>query len=255
MPSTPLKAVPRGNENTPEPARSLKKTPGSQRKDPWSRSSPRRFSGHGSIYNTTAAGATPLSNTTPSKHQSSSLSQRYATPAERVAGSTPTRALSSTFASSTSRFSGKASLYGAAAASVPGAGEYNPEMHDKIKGLVKLQACVRRRQSRGIFAAQERFQGEGSIYPTAQTPGVGQYSAPVLEAPKAAAGGGSFAHGVPRFEGSGAADGRRRTRAGLRPQRHACPSRGQSLAPRPAESRRVQLARGTASCAFARLVF
>ena len=89
----------------------------------------------------------------------------------------------------------------------------------------------------------------------AGTPGVGQYSAPVLEAPKAAAGGGSFAHGVPRFEGSGAADGRRRTRAGLRPQRHACPSRGQSLAPRPAESRRVQLARGTASCAFARLVF
>ena len=73
---------------------------------------------------------------------------------------------------------------------------------------MKLQACVRRRQSRGIFAAQERFQGEGSIYPTAQTPGVGQYSAPVLEAPKAAAGGGSFAHGVPRFEGSGLQIGR-----------------------------------------------
>ena len=103
-----------------------------------------------------------MSNTTPSKQQSSSLSQRYATPAERIAGSTPTRALSSTFASSTSRFSGKASLYGAAAASVPGAGEYNPEKHDKIKGLVKLQACVRRRQSRGIFAAQEKLARGGS---------------------------------------------------------------------------------------------
>ena len=76
MPSTPLKAVPRGNENTPEPVRSVKKTPGSQRKDPWSRSSPRRFSGHGSIYNTAAAGATPLSNTTPSKQQSSSQQNR-----------------------------------------------------------------------------------------------------------------------------------------------------------------------------------
>ena len=110
MPSTPLKARPlRGNENTPEG--SLKQTPGSQRKDQWSRSSASRFSGHGSIYNATAA---PLSNTTPSKQQSSSLSQRYATPAERMAGSTPTRALSATFASSTNRFSGKASLYGAA---------------------------------------------------------------------------------------------------------------------------------------------
>ena len=96
MPSTPLKAVGiRGNENTPEPAGSVKKTPGSQKKDLWSRSSASRFSGHGSIYNATA-GLAPLSNTTPSKQQSSSLSQRYATPAERMAGSTPTRALSST---------------------------------------------------------------------------------------------------------------------------------------------------------------
>ena len=47
-----------------------------------------------------------------------------------------------TFASGTDRFAGTTpgSLYGAAAASVPGAGEYNPEMNDKIKGLVKLQA-------------------------------------------------------------------------------------------------------------------
>ena len=76
MPSTPLKAVGiRGNENTPEPAGSVKKTPGSQKKDLWSRSSASRFSGHGSIYNATA-GLAPLSNTTPSKQKSSSLSQR-----------------------------------------------------------------------------------------------------------------------------------------------------------------------------------
>ena len=232
MPSTPLKAAVgiRGNENTPEPAGSVKKTPGSQKKDLWSRSSASRFSGHGSIYNATA-GLAPLSNTTPSKQQSSSLSQRYATPAERMAGSTPTRALSSTFASSTNRFSGKTSLYGAAAASVPGAGDYNPvPTTAHIKGVVKLQAVIRRRQSRGIFAAQEklarqmpspgryeaatlttagggglsrtpRFTGQTSIYSARPTPDAGSYAPPIVM--PAAGGGGSFAHGAQRFQGEG----------------------------------------------------
>ena len=232
MPSTPLKAMAiRGNENTPEPAGSLKKDPGSQKKDPWSRSSARRFSGHGGIYNATAGLAAPSSNTTPSKQQSSSLSQRYATPAERMAGLTPTRALSSTFASSTDRFAGKASLYGAAAASVPGAGDYNPvPTTAHIKGVVKLQAVIRRRQSRGIFAAQEklarqmpspgryeaatlttagggglsrtpRFTGQTSIYSAHPTPDAGSYAPPIVM--PAAGGGGSFAHGAQRFEGEG----------------------------------------------------
>ena len=234
MPSTPLKAMAiRGNENTPEPAGSLKKDPGSQKKDPWSRSSARRFSGHGGIYNATAGLAAPSSNTTPSKQQSSSLSQRYATPAERMAGSTPTRALSSTFASSTDRFAGKASLYGAAAASVPGAGDYNPvPTTAHIKGVVKLQAVIRRRQSRGIFAAQEklarqmpspgryeaatlttagggglsrtpRFTGQTSIYSAHPTPDAGSYAPPIVL--PAAGGGSSFAHGAHglRFQGEG----------------------------------------------------
>ena len=184
MASTPSKTGPRGNENTPEPS-SLKKDLGSQKKDQWSRSSARRFSGHGSFYNA-QAGVAPSSaaaSTTPSKQQSSSLSQRYATPAERMAGSTPTRALSSTFASSTNRFAGKTpgSLYGAAAASVPGAGEYNPVTAAKIKGVVKLQAVIRRRQSRGIFATQENL--------ARQVPSPGKYEATALIGATAGGGG------------------------------------------------------------------
>ena len=233
---TPKKTGICGSENTPEPTGSRKMDLGSQRKDPWSRSSPRRFSGHGSIYNAGRASSSTTANTTPSKQQSSSLSQRYATPAERMSGLTPTRAFSSTFASSTNRFAGKTpgSLYGAAAAGVPDAGEYNPVTADKIKGVVKLQAVVRRRQSRGIFAMQEklarqvtspgkyepatlmgaaagggglsrtpRFVGQVSIYSAHPTPDAGSYAPPIVL--PAAGGGSSFAHGAHglRFQGEG----------------------------------------------------
>ena len=97
----------------------------------------------------------------------------------------------STFASGTDRFAGTTpgSLYGAAAASVPSAGEYNPEMNDKIKGLVKLQACVRRRLSRGIFAEREKV--------AAEVPAPGEHQA--YQGGDAAFVGGSFGRGPERF--------------------------------------------------------
>ena len=97
----------------------------------------------------------------------------------------------STFASGTDRFAGTTpgSLYGAAAAGVPSAGEYNPEMNDKIKGLVKLQACVRRRLSRGIFAEREKV--------AAELPAPGEYQA--YQGGSADLVGGSFGRGPERF--------------------------------------------------------
>ena len=97
----------------------------------------------------------------------------------------------STFASGTDRFAGTTpgSLYGAAAASVPSAGEYNPEMNDKIKGLVKLQACVRRRLSRGIFAEREKV--------AAEVPAPGEHQA--YQGGDAVLVGGSFGRGPERF--------------------------------------------------------
>ena len=65
------------------------------------------------------------------------VAQARLAPADRVASTAP------------------GSLYGAAAANVPGAGEYDPELPAKhVAGAVKLQQAYRRRQSRGIFAAR-----------------------------------------------------------------------------------------------------
>ena len=72
-------------------------------KDQWSRSKTDRFTGHGSFYNSALNQAPSSANkATPSK-QSSSLKEggRYATPAERLAGNTPSKSLSATFASAT----------------------------------------------------------------------------------------------------------------------------------------------------------
>ena len=96
-----------------------------------------------------------------------------------------------TFASGTDRFAGTTpgSVYAAATAGVPSAGEYEPEMHDKIKGLVKLQACVRRRLSRGIFREREKV--------AAEVPAPGEHQA--YQGGAVALVGGSFGRGPERF--------------------------------------------------------
>ena len=96
-----------------------------------------------------------------------------------------------TFASGTDRFAGTTpgSVYAAAAAGVPSAGEYEPEMHDKIKGLVKLQACVRRRLSRGIFREREKV--------AAEVPAPGEHQA--YQGGAVALVGGGFGRGPERF--------------------------------------------------------
>ena len=72
-----------------------------------------------------------------------------------------------TFASTTDRFTVNGTMYASALAAGPGVGDYNPEHSAaKVRGAVKLQAAVRRRQSRGLFAQLERFDAgnPGSIY-------------------------------------------------------------------------------------------
>ena len=229
--TTPRSSRKKNNENTPEPGS----------RDAWSKSKCDRFSGYGSLYNAQLGqGPSSAHKTTPSKLSSSvTKGGRYATPAERLAIGTPPRSLSATFASSTDRFAGKTlgSVYGAVAANVPAAGQYDPaQPQAHVAGVIRLQKAIRRRQSRGIFAAQEavarevpapgdyaakaalasasttregigmqsrtpRFAGPASIYNAEPTPDAGSY-APPLEAVSEGKQDATFASSASRFEGS-----------------------------------------------------
>ena len=141
---------------------------------PWSRTKGDRFGGYNSMY--AAPGsihAAPLSpsrgnsmSSTPRKKstkEATPVADRYATPSERLG--TPSKPKpSSTFTSATDRFALPGSLYTSAKTATPGVGSYTPaELAAKVQGAVKLQAAVRRRQSRGAFA---------HLF---TTPGVGEY--------------------------------------------------------------------------------
>jgi len=123
--------------------------------------------------------------------------ERYATLAERLLSPPPPPKPDPCFASKTDRFNMPGGVYESAKAAGPGVGTYYAQEHEepeavaaKERGAVKLQAAVRRRQSRGIFVQREggpvmraaigkagkRCTGPASIYPTdIDAPGPGDY--------------------------------------------------------------------------------
>jgi hypothetical protein len=185
MASTPVKASPRAtNENGGTPVQ------------PWSRSKQDRFAGIGSLYKPTAAqhiaplspsranGASPRFGRTPKK--SPAVTERYATPAERLG--TPVKPKPSpAYRSATDRFDLPGALHRNYAGKLPDgphATSYTPsELKARVRGAVKLQAAIRRRQS--------------NLY---RTPGVGDYD--IAPKPAAGASGGSavFKSTESRFE-------------------------------------------------------
>ena len=162
--------------------------------------------------------------------------ERYATPAERA--STPSKPkLDPTFLSTTDRFTLPGSVYNNAKTLTPGVGHYMAsDQAARVRGAVKLQAAVRRRQSRGIFEqlparqlspskvsgfvssegpvlrvplfkAGERFAGLDSIYTAVQHPGVGEYEVSDIgkkpEREYASKAGVAFSSKQPRFDTHG----------------------------------------------------
>lgn len=155
--------------------------------EPWSRSRKERFGGYGSQYvkdTTGTPGTSPRR--APQKRSSTTATtpaktERYATPAERMIPSEVK--LDPVFSSATDRFNLPTSVY-AKSTETPGVGAYvlsDEALAARVRGAVKLQAAVRRRQSRGIFAS-ERFTGHGTIHESSThrrgsaVPGVGEYS-------------------------------------------------------------------------------
>ena len=197
MVSTPLRPSSAATANTPTHL------------EPWSRSTTDRFGGYGSQYAKEAGTPRPK---TPSAKRTSATTpgvDRYAAPNERT--TTPSKPkLNAAFASTTDRFTLPGSHVAVTVA--PGVGTYQPsEQAARVRGAVKLQAAIRRRQSRmftqpalemlapfesttpvkaaggatSAFAkptthAGERFAGGSSIYgsstPGTATPGAGAYN-------------------------------------------------------------------------------
>ena len=149
-PTTPLRSKSNATANLKSP-------------EPWSRSTPQRFGGYGSHYKKNLAG-TPGESPRGTKHSTSAANERFATPDERV-NLTPGRAVkpSASFVSATDRFCLPSSHVVATAA--PGVGTYDAKKEEaRVRGAVKLQAAIRRRQSRGIFA-QSAAEAEAATRP------------------------------------------------------------------------------------------
>ena len=136
-PSTPLRKSTSANHNTPTV-------------EPWSRSTSKRFDGPESIYSKTPTATTPRGGAKTPKRTSNTTPgvDRYAAPNERADDPTPVKP-NAIFASTTDRFT----LPGAyvAPTAAPAVGTYNVQQAARVRGVVKLQAAVRRRQSKGIF--------------------------------------------------------------------------------------------------------
>ena len=144
-----------------------------------------RFAGPHSIYKALSpARRSSLNNNanhpatrTPSKPKvpTTPKPERYTTPAERLGTPDSSRQPpkpTPTFVSKTDRFELPGGLYtsygGASLAEGPGAGDYTPSdaLSARVRGAVRLQAAVRRRQSRGALAQLDAARA---------VPGVGDY--------------------------------------------------------------------------------
>ena len=141
LPSTPQRGTPLRNSTSTN-------TPTVQ---PWSRTTSKRFEGSESIYPKTPTANTPRGGAKTPKRVSNHTPgvDRYATPDERARDTTPAKP-NAVFASTTDRFTEPGGHVTVSAA--PAVGTYKPvEQTARVRGVVKLQAAVRRRQSRGVF--------------------------------------------------------------------------------------------------------
>ena len=133
-----------------------------------------RFDGVGSIYDRGSANATPGVGAYDDHAAAAAAAAGAAAAGESCAAG------QSTFVSRTDRFALPNSHYSAAAAAAPGVGVYDvAEADEKTQRLnacaVKLQAAIRRRQSRGIFAQLEK---EARLVPAP-----GQYGPDIVPPP------------------------------------------------------------------------
>ena len=165
MPSTPPRSARKeGGENRAPPV------------SPWSLSKVKRFEGHGSYYVRPCGAFDGVdADSKPAAMRKTPLKERYLTPAERALErvETPNKeAPSASYLSSIDRFGAATpgSVYTVPEA--PGVGTYTPSEQARVRGAVKLQKAIRRRQSRGIFA---------QVRPDSVTPAPGDYTPSIPE--------------------------------------------------------------------------